>query len=163
MKKILVVGSLNMDFVIDVEKMPVPGETILAHGMRLVPGGKGANQAYAAAKLGGEVAMIGAVGDDQFGRLLKENLSSVGVDVSGIETLTGCPTGNAIITVEEQGENSIIVVPGANAQVSREMIERHMDLVDACDMIIMQLEIPLDVVFRRRAGAENGLCIPESL
>ena len=157
MKKILVVGSLNMDFVIDVEKMPVPGETILAHGMRLVPGGKGANQAYAAAKLGGEVAMIGAVGDDQFGRLLKENLSSVGVDVSGIETLAGCPTGNAIITVEEQGENSIIVVPGANAQVSREMIERHMDLVDACDMIIMQLEIPLDVVsYVKEIGMARG-------
>lgn len=157
MKKILVVGSLNMDFVIDVEKMPVPGETILAHGMRLVPGGKGANQAYAAAKLGGEVAMIGAVGDDQFGRLLKENLSSVGVDVSGIETLAGCPTGNAIITVEEQGENSIIVVPGANAQVSREMIDRHMDLVDACDMIIMQLEIPLDVVsYVKEIGMARG-------
>lgn len=157
MKKILVVGSLNMDFVINVQKMPVPGETILAQEMRLVPGGKGANQAYAAAKLGGQVAMIGAVGDDPFGRQLTSNLAEVGVDISGIETLTGCATGNAMITVEEQGENAIIVVPGANAHLTTEMIDKHIRLVDACDIIIMQLEIPLDVVsYVKKLGIEHG-------
>lgn len=157
MKKILVVGSLNMDFVIGVQKIPVPGETILAKEMRLVPGGKGANQAYAAAKLGGQVAMIGAVGDDQFGKQLTNNLAEVGVDISGIETLSGCPTGNAMITVEEQGENAIIVVPGANAHLTTEMIDKHIRLVDACDIIIMQLEIPLDVVsYVKKLGMERG-------
>lgn len=157
MKKILVVGSLNMDFVIGVQKIPVPGETILAKEMRLVPGGKGANQAYAAAKLGGQVAMIGAVGDDQFGRQLMNNLAEVGVDISGIETLPGCPTGNAMITVEEQGENAIIVVPGANAHLTTDMIDKHIQLVDACDIIIMQLEIPLDVVsYVKKLGMERG-------
>lgn len=157
MKKILVVGSLNMDFVIGVQKIPVPGETILAKAMRLVPGGKGANQAYAAAKLGGQVAMIGAVGDDPFGRQLTSNLAEVGVDISGIETLPGCPTGNAMITVEEQGENAIIVVPGANAHLTTEMIDKHIRLVDVCDIIIMQLEIPLDVVsYVKKLGMERG-------
>lgn len=157
MKKILVVGSLNMDSVIRVHNIPVPGETVLAQGIRQVPGGKGANQAYAAAKLGGQVAMIGAVGDDAFGRQLKDNLASVGVDVSGIETLPGCPTGNAVIPVDDRGENAILVVPGANAQLTTEMIDRHIRLVDECDMILMQLEIPLEVVsYVKQLGRARG-------
>lgn len=146
MKKILVVGSLNMDFVIGVEKMPVAGETILGKDVNLFPGGKGANQAYAVGKLGGSVQMIGAVGNDEYGARLKENLETVGVDVTGIETLEDISTGAAFISVDQNGENSITVVPGANAKLTKEMIDRHIDLIDACDIVVMQLEIPLDVV-----------------
>lgn len=146
MKKILVVGSLNMDFVIRVDAMPLAGQTVMGHDMTLVPGGKGANQAYAIGKLGGQVEMIGAVGNDMYGAALKENLESVGVGTSGIEVLDGVPTGNAFISVDRNGENSITVVPGANAKLTRAMIDRHLDLIDACDIVVMQLEIPLDVV-----------------
>lgn len=146
MNKILVVGSLNMDFVIDVEKMPLAGETILGKKVTLVSGGKGANQAYAAGKLGGNVSMIGAIGDDVYGEMLKESLKSVGVDTSGIETIEGVPTGNAFITVDEDGENCIIVIQGTNAGITKEMIDRHIELIEACDTVIMQLEIPLEVV-----------------
>ncbi|MGM9988118.1 MAG: ribokinase [Bacillaceae bacterium] len=142
----LVVGSLNMDFLIDVEKMPLVGETILGKKLTLVPGGKGANQAYALGKLGGNVGMIGAVGKDQYGDRLLDNLKSVGVDTSGVEILETAPTGNAFITVNEQGENSIIVIQGANSMLSTEMIDKHIEMIDECDMVIMQLEIPLEVV-----------------
>lgn len=146
MKKIVVVGSLNMDFIIDIEKMPLSGETILGKNLTHVPGGKGANQAYALGKFGGDVSMIGAVGNDQFGNILLENLKSVGVNTSGIEILDTAPTGNAFITVNEVGENSIIVIQGANKMLSKEMIDKHIKLIDECDMVIMQLEIPLEVV-----------------
>ncbi len=155
--KILVVGSLNMDFVIDVKNMPLAGETILGEKVTLVPGGKGANQAYAAGKLGGNVRMIGAVGNDMYGSMLKENLESVGVDTSGIETIKGAPTGNAFITVDECGENSIIVIQGTNACLTKEMIDRHMELIDQCDTVIMQLEIPLEIVtYVKNIAKEKG-------
>ncbi len=157
MNKILVVGSLNMDFVIDVQNMPLAGETILGKSVTLVPGGKGANQAYAAGKLGGDVGMIGAVGNDMYGRMLKENLESVGVDTSGVETVEGLPTGNAFITVDESGENRIIVIQGTNACITKEMIDRHMELIDKCDTVIMQLEIPLEIVaYVKNIAKEKG-------
>lgn len=157
MNEILVVGSLNMDFVIDVKNMPIPGETILGKKVTLVPGGKGANQAYAAGKLEGNVRMIGAVGNDIYGRMLKENLESVGVDTSGVETIEGIPTGNAFITVDESGENSIIVIQGTNACITKEMIDRHMELIDKCDTVIMQLEIPLEIVtYVKNIAKEKG-------
>ena len=145
MKKILVIGSLNIDFVINVDKMPLPGETITGRDFSLVCGGKGANQAYAAAKLGGNVSMIGAVGNDEYGKMLINNLESVGVDTTGIKVLD-CDTGRAFITVDSTGENSIVVVKGANGLVSKELIDEKIDLIDAADIIVMQLEIPLDVV-----------------
>lgn len=143
---IVVVGSLNMDFVINVKKMPILGETILGEDVNLVPGGKGANQAYAVGKLGGKVEMIGAVGDDLYGKMLIENLQTVGVGTSGIEIIQGTPTGNAFISVDESGENSIIVVQGANNKLTTQMIDRHIALIEKADIIIMQLEIPLEVV-----------------
>ena len=146
LSKILVVGSLNMDFVIDVENMPKAGETILGKGVSLVPGGKGANQAYAVGKLGGDVAMIGAVGKDVYGDKLIDNLKSVGVNVEGIERLDDAVTGNAFITVDEKGENSITVIQGANAVLNTEIIDKHIDLIKECKVVIMQLEIPLEVV-----------------
>ena len=110
MKKILVVGSLNMDTVIETPRIPVPGETIMGNGIKHVPGGKGANQVYTIGKLGGDVSMIGAVGDDSFGDAMLENLKSVNVNVEGIERIPGGTTGQAFIPVDANGENSIIVV-----------------------------------------------------
>ncbi len=159
MSNILVVGSLNMDFVINVKKMPLSGETILGEDVNLVPGGKGANQAYAIGKLGGQVNMIGAVGDDLYGKMLIENLQSVGVGTSGIEVISGVPTGNAFISVDEEGENSIIVVQGANNKLTTQMIDKHRNLIEDADIIIMQLEIPLEVVEHVKTLAKDKLVV----
>ncbi|WP_235846989.1 ribokinase [Neobacillus soli] len=144
MKKILVIGSLNMDLVAHVPHLPHPGETISSIKFQQSPGGKGANQAVAAAKLGGNVAMIGRVGADDHGQMLLNNLRQAGVDVTGIRQEG--TTGMAFINVSKDGENHIILVPGANHKVSRADIDDSIHLIQACDFIIMQLEIPLDVV-----------------
>ncbi|HHX62853.1 MAG TPA: ribokinase [Epulopiscium sp.] len=146
MSKILVIGSLNMDFVIEVDQMPKKGETIFGKNIKLVPGGKGANQAYSVGKLGGEVSMIGAVGDDVYGKALISSLESVGVNTSGIKVIKDEPTGNAFITVDRDGDNSIIVVAGTNNCVTKEMIDHNIALIDDCDSVVMQLEIPLETV-----------------
>lgn len=146
MKKILVVGSLNMDCVVETPAMPKAGETIAGRSVVLVPGGKGANQAYAVGKLGGNVGMIGAVGNDSFGHALKENLESVDVDTTGLAVLDGETTGQAFITVDGQGENSIIIIAGTNGKVSKELIQKNRNLIEESDIVIMQLEIPLEVV-----------------
>lgn len=146
MKKIVVVGSLNMDSVIEVADMPKKGETISGHKVSMIPGGKGANQAYAAGRLGGDVSMIGAVGNDSFGKSLKSNLESVGVDVSGIAVLEGETTGQAYITVDDSGENSIIIIAGTNGLVDVELVQEHRKLIEDSDIVILQFEIPLEVV-----------------
>lgn len=146
MKKILVIGSLNMDTVLEVPHQPQRGETLSGRSLALVPGGKGANQAYAAGKLGGSVAMIGAVGKDSAGDALLENLRSVHVDVSGICQTEQAPTGQAFITVDDSGDNSIIIIAGTNALVTEQVIDDHLPLIRSCDIIVMQLEIPLETV-----------------
>lgn len=146
LKKILVLGSLNMDFVIRVKEMPKIGETILGDTVRLVPGGKGANQAYAAGKLGGDVTMMGGVGADPYGAQLIQSLKEVHVDTEGIQVLENVPTGQAFVAVFDSGDNSIVVIQGANAEIGREMIDKNIHYIDECDYIIMQLEIPLDTV-----------------
>ena len=157
MKKIVVLGSLNMDFVIRVKEMPQIGETVLGEGVRLVPGGKGANQAYAAGKLGGAVTMLGAVGEDVYGEQLCQNLRSVRVDTRGVRKLENIPTGQAFVSVYDSGDNSIIVIPGANGELNREMIEQEMSCIDECDYIVMQMEIPLDVIrFVKETAIRKG-------
>ena len=146
MGKILVVGSLNMDFVIDTDKMPVPGETVLGNNFSLCPGGKGANQAYAIGKIGGQVSMIGAVGNDSYGKILKENLESVNVDVTPVEVIENENTGCAFVTVDKTGENNIVVIQGTNKMITKETIDKNIDLIKQSDIILMQLEIPIDVV-----------------
>lgn len=146
MKKLLVIGSLNMDTVIETPYMPKSGETIAGTGVSLIPGGKGANQAYAAGKLGGAVSMIGAVADDSFGQALKSNLESVGVDTKGIAVMEGETTGQAFITVDGCGANSIILIGGTNALVSKELIDANRTLIEECDILMMQLEIDHAVV-----------------
>lgn len=146
MKQVVVLGSLNMDQVINVKEMPKKGETILGLGMTRVPGGKGANQAYAIGKLGGRVSMIGAVGQDENGRKLKENLDSVGVNTDSVMELPDVPTGNAVITVDQAAENCIIVLQGANARLTTADIDANKQVLSESDVVVMQLEIPVEVV-----------------
>lgn len=147
-KKILVIGSLNMDMVIPVKELPQKGETILGGSPDYIPGGKGANQACAAGKLGGSVAMLGKVGRDEMGKALKANLAAAGVDVAHVEETPDAPTGMAVIYVSESGSNSIVVVPGANGLCGADYIEANEALIAAHDIIVLQLEIPYEAVFR---------------
>lgn len=146
MKKIVVVGSLNMDVVIETPHMPKCGETISGRSVTLVSGGKGANQAYAVGKLGGDVTMIGAVGKDASGEVLLDNLKSVNVNVAGIKAMEDGTTGQAFINVDDNGDNSIIIIAGANGMVTKELIDENVQLINESDIVIMQLEIPLEVV-----------------
>lgn len=146
MKKILVIGSMNMDFVAGVSHIPTLGETVLADNFELVPGGKGANQSYAIGKMHGNVVMLGMVGQDTYGERLCENLKSVGVDVTRVRKLSGVSTGIAVIGVIPEGDNSILVIPGANAYVDKSYVMENMDLFESSDIIVVQLEIPLETV-----------------
>lgn len=146
MKKIVVVGSLNMDAVVETPRMPLIGETISGTNVSHIPGGKGANQAYAIGKLGGDVAMIGAIGEDEEGNILKANLKSVDVNVEGIEVCKDVPTGQAYILVDDHGDNSIIIISGTNGLVTEEMVERHLNILEECDIVLMQMEVPVEVV-----------------
>ncbi|MBO5068935.1 MAG: ribokinase [Roseburia sp.] len=145
MKKIVVIGSLNMDLITQTEKLPVMGETISGIAFKTVCGGKGGNQACAAAKLGGNVTMLGCVGEDVFGQELLACLEKVGVDCSKVRICEGMESGTASITVY-QGDNSIIIIPGANGVVSIEYIEEHLSCIKEADFIMLQLEIPLETV-----------------
>ncbi|MCL2352439.1 MAG: ribokinase [Firmicutes bacterium] len=145
MGKIAVIGSLNMDMVITSPKMPLMGETVMGGGFITSPGGKGANQAVAASRLGGDVAMAGCVGDDAFGDRLLENLRQSGVDVGRVRRLPGVSTGVAMIIVVG-GDNTILVDPGANALLTPDMLDE--DFIAACDTVMLQLEIPPETVSR---------------
>lgn len=145
MPGIVVIGSLNMDLVITTSRIPSIGETILGSGFMTSPGGKGANQAVAAARLSGDVAMIGCVGNDVFGRDLLENLERNGVNTGSINALQEYPTGVAVIVVNN-GNNCIIVDPGANGKLTPENIERMEQLIKESSIVVIQLEIPLETV-----------------
>lgn len=151
--KIVVIGSLNMDLVGCAARIPVVGETITGHTFFGEPGGKGANQAYAAAKLGGRVAMLGRVGGDDFGRQMRANLEQAGCDVSGVLTLPDVSSGIALIFVADAGQNSIIIVPGANGRFSPEDIDgAHVSLAGAA-WVLLQLENPLSTVLAAARAA----------
>ncbi len=147
MRPIVVVGSINMDLVSIAPRIPAAGETLLGSGFQMHPGGKGANQAVAVARLGYPVQMIGKLGSDLFGERLRTHLQNVGVDVAGVETVEGS-SGIAAITVASTGENCIVVTPGANAAVSPEYVEQHLPLLRSAGMVLAQLEIPLESVER---------------
>lgn len=157
MKKIVVVGSLNMDSVVETGHMPKPGETIAGRQVTLIPGGKGANQAYAIGKLGGCVSMIGAVGNDAFGKALKRSLNRVGVDTTFVFTMPGETTGQAFITVDDQGENSIIIIAGTNGKVNETLIQDCMQCISDSDIIVMQMEIPQKTIrFVKKLACSMG-------
>ncbi len=145
--KIVVVGSLNVDHTLRVPHIPAPGETLTSSSMLTCFGGKGANQAVAAARAGGAVSMIGCVGVDDFGTRYIEALKAEGIDTSGI-LRSETPTGSAFIAVDDCGENSIIVNPGANHAITPEDLEKHAHLIRRTDVLLLQLECPLPVVRR---------------
>ncbi|MGD8626690.1 MAG: ribokinase [Anaerolineae bacterium] len=146
--KITVVGSLNMDLVARAARLPQPGETILGHDFRTVPGGKGANQAVAAARLGARVTMVGRVGDDAFGDQLIENLAASGVDHSLVGRDAQAATGVALIVVDDGGQNSIVVAPGANGRLTPSDVEAAEAAIAGSDALLLQLESPLESVVR---------------
>jgi ribokinase len=162
---IVVIGSLNMDFIIGVDRLPLPGETILGHNFRMIPGGKGANQAHAAAKLAGsgtQVRMMGLVGMDSFGNTLKANLTDVGVDVRTVVNAVAEATGVAFIHVDNAGQNSITVAPGANGVLSAFDIASQSWVLEGARCVLLQLEVPMDAVAEglrqaRRVGAMSIL------
>lgn len=143
--KIAVVGSINMDMTCQTDRIPLKGETIVGSDLRYIPGGKGANQAVAIAKLGGSVEMFGCVGDDAAGKTLIENLKNNGVGVSNIKTVKGVPSGVAIITVGES-DNTIVIVAGANGHVDIPYIESITPSLLTFDMVLLQHEIPAPTV-----------------
>lgn len=144
-KNILVIGSINYDLVVYTQRHPEPGETILGDRFQTFPGGKGANQAIAAARLGGHVQMVGRIGNDSFGQELSENLNRNQVDCTNVLKVRE-PTGIAHITVDAKGQNSIIVVPGANATLTRQDMDDLKETIQGTKLLVLQLEIPLDVV-----------------
>ena len=155
---ITVAGSLNMDFVVQVQTLPRPGETVLGGGFVTIPGGKGANQACAAGRLGGRVRMLGRVGDDVFGRQLLESLASAGVDTKAVRVSVAVPSGVALIFVETGGQNEIVVASGANGLLSPEDVAQ--DLGDASGFLLLQLETPLATIERAAAlASERGVTV----
>ncbi|MDR7075640.1 ribokinase [Neobacillus niacini] len=146
-RKITVIGSINMDLVTSTNQIPKVGETVLGQSFHTIPGGKGANQAVAAARLGGDVTMIGAVGDDSFGNTLVNHLTNQGINTENIMKVKDTSTGIASIIVSE-GDNSIIVVSGANSHITPEVIEKNEDKIFDSYILLVQLEIPLESVMR---------------
>lgn len=144
-RKITVIGSINMDLVTSTGRIPKVGETLLGHSFHTIPGGKGANQAVAAARLGADVTMIGAVGDDSFGETLVSHLTNQGIHTENIMKAKGTSTGIASITLSG-GDNSIIVVSGANNHITPDIIKKNEEIISLSDILLLQLEIPLESV-----------------
>lgn len=145
-RRIVVVGSLNADFVITMQRFPDAGETVVGDSFAVIPGGKGANQAYAAARLGGNVAMVGQVGNDSHGAWLKQHLASAGVDVNHVQSDEAVATGVAVIGVDAAGQNRIVLAPGANGAFGVERLKISEGFFSAGDIVLLQLEIPLATV-----------------
>ena len=145
MTRIVVVGSINMDLVTQAPRFAGPGETILGERFLTVPGGKGANQAVAAARLGAEVALVGAIGNDSFGRQLRQGLVAEQIDLTHVVQLDDGATGTASISIAG-GENQIIVVPAANARVTPAQLQQAQALIARADYVLVQMEIPLETV-----------------
>ncbi|WP_298134695.1 ribokinase [Micropruina sp.] len=154
--RVLVVGSLNADLVVRTARIPGPGETVAGSDLVIVPGGKSSNQAAAVGKLGGDVAMLGCVGDDGNGAMLVKSLEDAGVDVSQVRALEGVSTGSAMIAVDDAGENCIIVSPGANGRLSADDVNAAADFfatADSSSVLTLCLEVSLDAV---KAAARNA-------
>ena len=153
--KVTVLGSLNMDISVTVPRLPGPGATVLGAAAQFTPGGKGANQAVAAARLGADVRMVGCVGDDDFGRQLLAALRAEGIDASAVRAVPSAPTGLAMIAVDEAGENLIVVAPGANHQVGPA------DIANANDagLLVISAEIPVPAIAQALAQAEGRSCV----
>lgn len=154
---VVVIGSLNMDIVIPVHPYPNPGETVLGGSVQQVAGGKGLNQAIAAARMGASVTMVGMVGTDDFGNRLLEVLNAEGIRTETVSRHAG-QSGVAFVHVEPDGSNRIIVTPGANEEFTVDVLKRHRDLIEKADAVLVQLEIPLETaVWALQVAAEAGV------
>lgn len=159
MEKVVVIGSLNMDLVAQVPQLPRRGQTITGFQFQMLPGGKGANQAFAVGKLGGAARMMGRVGNDLFGEQLKSSLNSVGISVDGVLSTAGESTGVALILVEAGGENQIVVAAGANGRLSSDDVRAELERTSA-QYLLLQLESPLPTVEAAAiAGRRRGMLV----
>jgi ribokinase len=157
-KKIVVVGSSNMDMVVKTDHIPVPGETVLSGAFFMNPGGKGANQAVAVARLGAEVAFVSKMGNDVFGKQFSQLFSDEGIDTRYILSDEDLPSGVALITVDDAGENSIVVASGANANLLSTDMHNALGQIAAADILLVQLEIPMETVnYVIKFASENGV------
>ena len=152
---IVVLGGINMDLVGTAEKMPAPGETVFGQDFHTAPGGKGANQAVAAARLGAEVRMIGRVGQDEFGPVLLDGMSREGIDVSGVATDPVNSSGIAMILLDGQKENYIVAIYGANLACDEDQLNSLESALDGADVLLMQLETPLEVAIEAARMAKG--------
>ncbi len=159
--RVCVLGSLNMDLVVGTPRLPAPGETILGGPFHTHPGGKGANQAVAARRMGAEVTMVGRVGDDPHGQQLQRLLADEGIDTSHLRSLPGEATGVALITVDSAaGENTIIVAGGANQRLTAADVEQARDRITEADVLLLQLEVPIEaVVAAARVARQAGTTV----
>ena len=154
--RVTVLGSLNMDISVTVPALPGPGATVVGSAARFTPGGKGANQAVAAARLGAEVRMAGCVGDDEFGRRLRAALQAEGIDADAVRTVTGVPTGLAMIAVDDAAENLIVVAPGANREAGPAEVAA---ATGPRDILVISAEIPVPAVTSALARARGTPCV----
>jgi ribokinase len=154
---VVIYGSINTDLITYTPKLPQRGETLLGNSYLMALGGKGANQAVAAAKLGADVSMVGHVGDDTFGRQVLEQLTDYGVDVSNVEIVSDQGSGLAVISVDDNGENTIIVLSGANMQFDQKDVSRTESLFDEAKVLLLQLEVPVaaDLAVARAAHSKG--------
>ena len=157
--EVVVVGSANLDLVVDVESVPVAGQTVMGGDLRLIPGGKGANQAVAAARLGRRVAMVGRVGADDAGSILRTALDSAGVETALLLDTANTPSGTALIAVGADGDNAIVVSPGANGRVTAADMEGAADVLGAADVVLLQLEVPVEAVTAAAACARGTVVL----
>ena len=158
--KIVVVGSSNTDMILQMDHIPRPGETILGGQFSMAPGGKGANQAVAAARAGGDVTFLARVGGDMFGRQAIEGFRKDGIDVQHVIQDEEAPSGVALIFVAADGENSIGVASGANARLSPADVQQASPLIAAADVLVMQLETPLETIeLAAMIAAQNGVTV----
>jgi len=157
-RNIVVIGSANTDMVIVADHFPAPGETLLGGKFLLNAGGKGANQAVAAARLGGKVSFIARVGEDIFGTETLAHLKTEGIDAVAVKQHPTEPSGVALITVDKKGENTIVVASGANMTLTPAELKQHLPLIESCDILLMQLEIPLEtVLLAAKKAHDRGL------
>lgn len=155
--RVAIVGSLNADLTVRTERRPAGGETVLGSDLVVGAGGKGANQAVAAARLGADVAMLGALGDDEFGRMLRAAITAEGIDDSAVLELAGVPSGAATIVVDAAGENSIVVSPGANGRVDAGLVTQQREWFAGAAVLGLCLEIPIEAVLAAaRLGRAGG-------
>lgn len=154
---VCIIGSINMDMTVTTDKMPEQGETVLGNRFFTNPGGKGANQAVAAARMGATVHFIGAIGNDSIGETLLENFRNESIHTKGIETVSNESTGTATIILSEN-DNRIIVASGANNHVTPELVAKHADLIKTSDIVLLQLEIPMKTIeFTMDVATSNGV------